>query len=357
MKILYGVQATGNGHIARSRTLAKALQQYPEIKIQWLFSGRPKENLFGMELFGQFWWREGMTIVHSEGRLKSFTTLAQLKIRRFIKDVRELPLNEFDLVISDYEPVTAWAAKMRKKPSVGIGHQYAFLYPIPMPRFNWLFHTVLRIFAPTNKSLGLHWHHFGNPILPPIVPPQPKPENDTANYILVYLPFEHPTPMLEELSRIERQFVVYGVPENLPTAENIEIKAPSTEGFQRDLANARAVICNSGFELLAEALSLGKPILSRPLAYQFEQEANAKALAQLRLAKIVSSINANSIRSWLKNHPPPLRIQWPDVAQAIAAWIADGCRKNPSELARGLWNQVIPRPTEGAAPAYQNATD
>ncbi|WP_444885585.1 MJ1255/VC2487 family glycosyltransferase [Microbulbifer sp. PSTR4-B] len=357
MKILYGVQATGNGHIARSRTLAKALQQYPELEIQWLFSGRPKENLFGMELFGDYWWREGMTIVHSEGRLRSLATVAQAKLRKLIQDVRKLPVSEYDLIISDYEPVTAWAAKMRKKPSVGIGHQYAFLHSIPMPRYNWPFHTVLRIFAPTKKSLGLHWHHFGNPILPPIVPPQPKPESDTEDYILVYLPFEHPIPMLEELAKVERQFIVYGVPENLPTANNIQIKSPSTLGFQQDLVNARAVICNSGFELLAETLAQGKPILSRPLAYQFEQEANAQALEQLKLAKIVRSIDANSIHTWLQEGPKSVRIQWPDVAQAIAAWIAQGCKRDPADLARSLWRQVTPRPTEGSAPTYQNATD
>ncbi|WP_444919568.1 MJ1255/VC2487 family glycosyltransferase [Microbulbifer sp. CnH-101-G] len=357
MKILYGVQATGNGHIARSRTLAKALNQYPQLEIQWLFSGRPKENLFEMELFGDYWWREGMTIVHSEGRLRSFATIAQVKLRRLIQDIRELPVNDFDLIISDYEPVTAWAAKIRKKPSVGIGHQYAFLYSIPMPRFNWLFHTVLRTFAPTEKSLGLHWHHFGNPILPPIVPVQPKPDNSANDYVLVYLPFEHPIPMLEELSKVQRQFIVYGVPVNLPTADNIQIKAPSTEGFQRDLVNAQAVICNSGFELLAETLAQGKPILSRPLAYQFEQEANAKALEQLNLARIVSSINAKNIHSWLKELPVPKRIQWPDVAQAVAAWIAEGCKRDPAELARDLWQKVVPRPTKGPTPAYQSVAD
>ncbi|WHI50007.1 glycosyltransferase family protein [Microbulbifer sp. MLAF003] len=157
MKILYGVQATGNGHIARSRTLAKALQKYPELEIQWLFSGRPKENLFGMEIFGDYWWRRGLTFIHREGKLKTFETIQKLGFFQFKKEVSELPIDEFDLIISDYEPVTAWAAKIRKKASVGIGHQYAFLYPIPAPRFNWLAHNILRIFAPTQKA----WVYIG----------------------------------------------------------------------------------------------------------------------------------------------------------------------------------------------------
>ncbi|MFA0810612.1 MJ1255/VC2487 family glycosyltransferase [Microbulbifer epialgicus] len=357
MKILYGVQATGNGHIARSRTLARALQKHPELEIQWLFSGRPKEKLFDMELFGDFWWREGMTIVHREGRLRSLATVAQVKARHLIRDIRELPLKDFDLVVSDYEPVTAWAAKLQKKPSVGIGHQYAFLYSIPMPRLNWLSHTILRAFAPTEKSLGLHWHHFDRPILPPIVPSNLQPSSDFGNHILVYLPFEHPAPMLEELSKVDQQFLVYGVPENLPTTKNIQIKAPSTTGFQQDLANAKAVICNSGFELLAEALALGKPILSRPLAAQFEQEANAKALEQLRLAAVVPHIDARNIENWLENLPPPLRIQWPNVAETIASWIAGGCKQSPAKLADSLWRKVIPNPNNGRAAAYQRVSE
>ncbi|WP_444901943.1 MJ1255/VC2487 family glycosyltransferase [Microbulbifer sp. SSSA007] len=356
MKILYGVQATGNGHIARSRTLAMALQKYPELEIQWLFSGRPKENLFGMEIFGDYWWRRGLTFIHREGKLKTFETIQKLGFFQFKKEVSELPIDEFDLIISDYEPVTAWAAKIRKKASVGIGHQYAFLYPIPAPRFNWLAHNILRIFAPTQKSLGLHWHHFGHPILPPIVPPQKGPDQDAGSHILVYLPFEHPVPMLEELSKVDDQFIVYGIPENLPAAENICLKAPSTTGFQRDLANSRAVICNSGFELLAETLALGKPILSRPLASQFEQLANAKALNQLGLAKIVQCINAQSIINWLNNLPPPLRIQWPNVAEAIARWIAAGCKQPPAEMADALWRKVVPRPTESRDYTYQNTS-
>ncbi|BBM02696.1 MJ1255/VC2487 family glycosyltransferase [Microbulbifer sp. GL-2] len=357
MKILYGVQATGNGHIARSRTLAKALQRFPELEIQWLFSGRPKEKLFDMELFGDYWWRRGLTFVHREGKLRGLETIQKLGFLRFRKEVSELPIDEFDLIISDYEPVTAWAAKIRKKPSVGIGHQYAFLYSIPIPKFNWVVHSILRFFAPTQKSLGLHWHHFGNPILPPIVPPQKGPDKDTQDHILVYLPFEHPAPMLEELSKVDEQFIVYGVPENLPTAANIIIKAPSTIGFQRDLANSRAVICNSGFELLAETLALGKPILSRPLASQFEQVANAKALKQLGLAKIVQRIDAKTVGKWLNNLPQPLCIQWPNVAETIANWIASGCKQPPSELADALWRKVVPRPTDNRPHIYQGAPE
>ncbi|HFF2915998.1 TPA: glycosyltransferase family protein, partial [Vibrio cholerae] len=43
MKILYGVQGTGNGHIARSRAMCAALKQQ-QVDVDYLFSGRPVEN-------------------------------------------------------------------------------------------------------------------------------------------------------------------------------------------------------------------------------------------------------------------------------------------------------------------------
>ena len=51
MKILFGVQGTGNGHISRSRTLARALR-VRGLAVDYLFSGRPADGYFEMAEFG-----------------------------------------------------------------------------------------------------------------------------------------------------------------------------------------------------------------------------------------------------------------------------------------------------------------
>ncbi|MEZ9793074.1 glycosyltransferase family protein, partial [Vibrio splendidus] len=43
MKILYGVQGTGNGHIARARAMAVAFRQQ-NIDVDFLFSGRDQSK-------------------------------------------------------------------------------------------------------------------------------------------------------------------------------------------------------------------------------------------------------------------------------------------------------------------------
>ncbi|WP_237065746.1 MJ1255/VC2487 family glycosyltransferase [Microbulbifer guangxiensis] len=355
MKILYGVQGTGNGHISRARAMARALQSHPQLQVQWLFSGRSPEKLFGMEPFGDYWWREGLTFVHRGGRIDQLATARQLNPRQLIRDIRELPVRDFDLMITDFEPVTAWAAKRAGVPSLGLGHQYAFNFAIPAPRFNWMARAIMRAFAPAQHSLGMHWYHFGHPILPPIAQPHHSPDN--GEHILVYLPFENHSQLLKELARLPQRFIVYGAPEELPAADNLELKAPSIDGFQRDLASARAVICNSGFELIAETLALGKPILTRPLSGQFEQEANARALNELQLATVVPAIDATGIRRWLDCQPTGVQIQWPDVAGSIAQWLASGRQQTAGELADGLWEQVVPGRRTNAVEATGVALD
>lgn len=359
MKILYGVQGTGNGHISRARAMAKALQNHPELEVQWLFSGRTPDKLFSMEAFGDYWWREGLTFVHREGKIDTLATGRQLDLRRLLRDIRELPVNEFDLVISDFEPVTAWAARKRNRPSLGVGHQYAFNFPIPAPKYNWMARGIMRVFAPVQSSLGMHWYHFGHPILPPIAQPHPHNWNQAASdgHILVYLPFEHHQPLLEELAQIPHRFIVYGAPTELPTADNVELKAPSIDEFQRDLAASRAVICNSGFELIAETLTLGKPILTRPLSGQFEQVANAQALQELQLARVVDRVDARTIVNWLETNPMGVRIQWPDVAGSIVRWLASGRREPASQLAESLWEQVVPGRNRDDSATTQAAAD
>ncbi|WP_226664981.1 MJ1255/VC2487 family glycosyltransferase [Microbulbifer aggregans] len=355
MKILYGVQGTGNGHISRARAMAKAFQQHPELEVQWLFSGRPPEKLFAMEDFGDYWWREGLTFVHREGKIDQLATARKLNLRRLLKDIRELPVQDYDLIISDFEPVCAWAAKKYKRPSLGLGHQYAFNYNIPRPTFGWTARAIMKSFAPVDMSLGMHWYHFGHPILPPIA--HSSDLASTKDHVLVYLPFEHAVPLLQQLAQLPYNFTVYGLPENLPHADNITLKPPSVEGFRQDVASARGIICNSGFELIAETLTLGKPILTRPLKGQFEQEANAMALQELQLAKVVKNIDAQSIRAWLEKDPTGVRIRWPDVAATIVRWISEGRKQSPEALSSGLWEAVVPGRDQAATANSATATE
>jgi len=155
MKILYGVQATGNGHISRARAMARAFREHAA-EVTWLFSGRERSQLFDMEPFADFHHRRGLTFATRAGAVCYWQTLRQNHLAQFLRDVWELSLTGFDLVVTDFEPVTAWAGRRAGVPTIGIGHQYAFGPDTPIAGDHWLARQIMRWFAPVDRPVGLH---------------------------------------------------------------------------------------------------------------------------------------------------------------------------------------------------------
>jgi uncharacterized protein (TIGR00661 family) len=339
LKILYGVQGTGNGHITRARRISKYLSA-AGVKVDYLFSGRPADKYYAMEPFGNWRCLNGLTFSVVKGKVKPFATLLNAKPLQLLKDIRSLPVADYDLVISDFEPVTAWAARQQNVACLGIGHQYAFDYPIPQKGNNCLTRSIMQQFAPTTYSIGMHWYHYQQPIVPPIVdiwqdaiPPDP-------NKIIVYLPFEQEQNVSKLLREVpDYHFLYYGGFSRKETVANITYNPVSRENFQRDLARSGGVISNAGFELASEAISLGKKLLVKPLHGQMEQLSNALALQDLDLGCSTRTLNRAVIRDWLDNFPAK-QITYPDVAKHIVEWIIKGDLSNKEMLIEKLWAQT-----------------
>ena len=112
MKIFYGVQGTGNGHITRARVMAKELQA-AGIEVQYQFTGRPVDKYFDMEIFGDYQTRAGLTFNINKGSINMVKTVLEARPINFINDINSLDLSGYDLVISDFEPITARARAWR----------------------------------------------------------------------------------------------------------------------------------------------------------------------------------------------------------------------------------------------------
>ena len=90
-------------------------------------------------------------------------------------------------------------------------------------------------------------------------------------------------------------------------------------GFKSDLASARGVVCNCGFELISECLHWCKPVLTRPLAKRMEQLSNGAALETLRYATVMRQI-ANELTARCLEVPPPApNPSFPDVSATLAS--------------------------------------
>jgi uncharacterized protein (TIGR00661 family) len=343
MRILYGVQATGNGHITRARAIAPKLAQ-AGARVDWLFSGRPWEKLFEMDAFGDYQWRAGLTFATQDGHVQYLKTAWENPLGRFVRDVKNLDLSGYDLVVSDFEPVTAWAARLRGVESVGIGHQYAFNYDVPRAGTDFLGEKILRWFAPATISLGIHWHHFHHPILPPMIEPPAGDGAIKADKIVVYLPFEDVDRVIRLCERFPAwQFYIYSpsLPDKSRShAAHVHVRQLSRAGFLHDFADAAGVICNAGFELASEALQTGKKLLVKPLRGQLEQLANAQALELLQLGEVMQSLDAATIETWLERGGA-VRVDYPDVAQAVADWLVKGESRIEEAWIAGIWEQTV----------------
>lgn len=153
MKILYGVQGTGNGHISRAREMARAFASLG-MTVDFLFSGREPSQYFDMDCFGDYRTGEGLTFITEQGQLNQWKTLRHNRPMHFVHDVSQLDVSGYDVVLNDFEPISAWAAQRHKVPSVGLSHQNAFLYDVPTVGQSWLDAMITRHFAPTSMPLA-----------------------------------------------------------------------------------------------------------------------------------------------------------------------------------------------------------
>jgi uncharacterized protein (TIGR00661 family) len=343
MNILYGVQGTGNGHLSRARAMAAAFARSDVLSVDWLFSGRAPERFFDMQDFGDYRTRRGMTFVNIDGHVDYLRTVLGNNYGQFLRDVLTLDVSAYDVIITDFEPVSAWAGRLRGKTVISMGHQPAFDYRVPVANRDLRTTLVMRLFAPGSVRVGMHWDKFDAPILPPLIDVGDAPVHRCENKVLVYLPFEPQPPVHELLAGLETfEFYIYAPGSEHADRGNLHLRPTCLEGFRADLHDCAAVLCNAGFELSSECLALGKRLLVKPQGRQMEQASNALALRELGYGSTLEELDARQIRYWLEHEDPVPRISFPDVATAITEWLERGDlgEQTLKSLSERLWRRV-----------------
>lgn len=340
MKLLYGVQGTGNGHIARARIMAAALAQRSDIDVDFVFSGRAPEKYFDMDVFGKYRTLTGLSFVTKGGKVDKWATVRQANLHQFAKDVKAFDVSSYDLLINDFEPVTAWAARRNNLPSISISHQAAFSYNVPKSG-NTIFDSLLvKLFAPTQLQLGVHWYHFNQPIIPPFVADKPAIA-PARGHVLVYLPFEEVEDIQQMLEPLSDQAFECFHPNISEVKEEGHIRwnPTSKKHFQRALQHCNGVIANGGFELSSEALQLGKKLLIKPLHGQFEQLSNVLTLNKLDLCQTLFQLDTDIVEEWLEA-PENEAISFPDDPTILIDWLKNGDFSDIQSLCDALWKNV-----------------
>jgi len=330
MKVLFAIQTTGNGHISRAKEIIPYLDRRFQYDI--ILSG-PKNNLdLGYPVKHHF---RGLTLHYDKsGAIHWRKTLFKNNLFQFIRDVFSLQLQEYDLVITDFEPVSAWACKLRGVLSIGISNQVSLWQkkvPKPKKKFrNSL--NYLQKFAPTDIAYGFHYQKFSKNIFLPIIRTKLREINTSSGGgIVVYLPAYDLKNIVEILSlfpHVKWNVFSKEVKEKIIEG-SIKYNPINEEHFINAMAQSDGVITNAGFATTSEALFLGKPLLTIPMLGHVEQNYNAFALKKMGVSVIkkFSVNNVDKITDWLEN-PQTVKVNFENELNYLVDQIALDYIKN-----------------------------
>ena len=316
-KIVYGVSGEGSGHSSRAREIATHLREQGHA-FRLVSYDRGYRNLRAdFDVFET----EGLSIESADNKVSLVDTFTE-NLKRLpeghkrLQELRRTLFKQFqpDIVITDFEPMTAYLATHYDLPLVTVDNQHRMRYltydcPHELKIDSQITKTIIRALVPRPDVSLVTAFYFCETqndrtfLFPPILrravldlKPQP------GAHTLVYVTSGFET-LIETLKHFRReQFLIYGY-DRTEQDGVLTYKPFSREGFLMDLAGCKAVIATAGFTLISEALHLKKPYCALPMQGQFEQQLNAFQVDQLGYGKAVSSVTAEAIGDFLYRVP------------------------------------------------------
>ena len=318
MKILYAIQGTGNGHVSRAREIIPLLQQYGEVDL--LISGTQADVRLHQQV--QYQMHGFSFIFGKKGGVNHYETWKTMDLPQFVRDMRKVPLQSYNLILNDFEPVTAWACKQQKIPSVGLSHQASFQSSkVPKPRsIDWA-QLVMKYYAPATHYVGFRFDRYDDFIHTPVIRAEIRNMViSNEGHYTVYLPAiddRFLVPILKKVPQV-RWEVFSKHAKSAYQDGNVKVYGVNNELFNQSLASSAGLFTGGGFEGPAEALFMGKKLLVAPMKFQYEQQCNAYALKQFGIPVIWGS-NRNwlpLIQRWV-NEPQQNDFRFPDETAAV----------------------------------------
>lgn len=309
MKALFLVNGTGMGHITQTIALVELFQQHgaPLTPVAVMVTNCSPTKLALL----QEYYRCPVVAVpawrfhtNAAGEISPWRTawgsLCDLgKCRRSVARLHALVAEtKPDVVINFYEALGGFYHLWRRAatPWIAVAHQYMIHHPSYLRRarfhpqrlvLNWLtrftgFGAKLRValsFYPAESHGKLF---VTAPLLRPnVLAASPR----SAGHLLGYLNNgTHLPKLVRYCQRHPTQRVRCFCPDRPTTLPaNLEIYRPDLARYIEELVSCRGLIATSGFESVAEAAVLGKPVVVIPLKNQLEQELNAYDALRQRL--------------------------------------------------------------------------
>jgi len=313
--ILYGVNGEGAGHSTRAKEVLTHLREQGHTLHVASFD-RGLRNLSDdfevTEIFGFRFAYVNNRVRYKRTIARNLVTVPQAaKSANRLKDL--ITKWKIDLVVTDFEPLSCHVGHGMGLPVVSIDNQHCLTnavvsYPREYRRDAAAAKLVTRLMTP-HADAYLVISFFTAPVkkrntflFPPLLRQEILHAGVTQEeHVLVYV--TSPAPLLAKvLGTVRGRFIAYGFGRDGEDG-NILYRKPSLDEFLHDLTGAKAIVANSGFSLVTEALHLGKPYLAVPVEHQFEQIFNAYWLQKSGYGAYWEDLNKERIESFLYNLP------------------------------------------------------
>jgi uncharacterized protein (TIGR00661 family) len=323
MKILYAIQATGNGHVSRANEIIPFLKKKCDLDI--LVSGTQAD--VGVNHFVKFKKKGLCFIFGKKGGVDLYKTFQQMQSKRFLSEIKNLPVEDYDLVINDFEPISAWACKIKNIPCVGMSHQYAVSHKSsPKPNnADLIALLVLKYYAPCKTGVGFHFKNYGENIYTPVIKKEIRNAKiKNLGHYTVYLPSYEDKKLISFFSTFKNiQWQIFSKhTKTTYTSANCWIRPVSTIDFTESFTTCEGIVCGAGFETPAEAIQMGKKLLVVPMRHQYEQHCNAAAVAEMGVPVIknLKKKHLDKVKQWLGENKI-LHINFPNETEKIIHFV------------------------------------
>lgn len=305
-RIIYGLSGQGFGHSARGHEMLTHLKKKGHELLVLTYAqalGVMAPDFPTLEI-------PGLGLNYQNNKVDYLRTLydnAAMLIKsgkRWPGLLRKIKRFKADLVISDYEPLSAAFAHLERLPLISFDNQHQLTNTaISVPE---KYRSDLLAAKLVTKSFVWGADHYlvttffktritkpDTFLFPPVVRRQvTRLKPAVKDFILVYQnsDFDYILPELKKLA--PQTFIVYSGRPGETKDGNLVMKHHDPARFLHDLKNCRGIIATAGLSLISEALFLDKPYFALPVAKQVEQAINAIYLKKLGFGEWAETFTA-----------------------------------------------------------------
>jgi len=337
LRCLFIVQGEGRGHLTQAMSLRRLLVEAGH-QVERVIVGNSQSRAVPSFFSNAF--DSPVTFVDSpsfvpdgdDRSIRPWTTLFHELTRTptFLDSLSTIDAmvkqHEPDVIVNFFEPLSGFYA-LRYRPTapiVAVAHQYMFHHPVyefpsGWPLQRWAAKTFATVTAwGATRRLALSLYPAPNRpndelvVLPPLLRQAlfRQPIQRTAPFFLVYIlnsGYAEEVIQWHEHNPDVRLHCFWDRPDAAPVEhydDTLTFHQLDDEKFLSLMARCRGVVSTAGFESIAEAMYLGKPVQVVPVEGHFEQLCNAFDTVRAQAGIRSSRFDIGRLQAFLSHHTP-----------------------------------------------------